>query len=85
MSTSCAGVDCYPHGLQSLSASHNPGGTMGATLRRLGGFALVPPPGPSKFVQPETALYDLDGAPQVCVSCIGFVSRWRSRTLMMHQ
>ena len=63
MSTSCAGVDCYPHGLQSLSARHTPGGTMEATLARLGGFALVPPPGPSKFVQPATALYDLDGAP----------------------
>ncbi|KAK9821465.1 hypothetical protein WJX81_005867 [Elliptochloris bilobata] len=34
---------------------------MEATLRRLGAFALVPPPGPSKFVKPETALYDLDG------------------------
>ncbi len=62
MSTSAAGVDCYPYGLRSLSAAHNPGGTMEATLRRLGRFEVVPPPGPSKFVQPETVLYDLDGA-----------------------
>ena len=62
MSTSAAGVDCYPYGLRSLSVAHNPGGTMEATLRRLGRFEVVPPPGPSKFVQPETVLYDLDGA-----------------------
>jgi hypothetical protein len=64
MSASVDGVDCYPYGLRSLSAEHNPGGTMAATLRRLGRFKLVPPPGPSKFVEPETAMYELDGAPE---------------------
>ncbi len=63
MSASVDGVDCYPYGLRSLSSEHNPGGTMAATLRRLGRFKLVPPPGPSKFVEPETAMYELDGAP----------------------
>ena len=64
MSASADGVDCYPYGLRSLSAEHNPGGTMAATLRRLGRFKVVPPPGPSRFVEPETAMYELDGAPE---------------------
>ena len=46
-----------------LLAEHNPGGLMEATLRRLGEVDIVPSPGESKFVHPQTVMYHLDGAP----------------------
>ena len=36
---------------------------MEATLRRLGEVDIVPSPGESKFVHPQTVMYHLDGAP----------------------
>ncbi|CAL5228647.1 g11815 [Coccomyxa viridis] len=51
----------YPHGLKSMSKEHNPGGTMEKTLQRLGEVDIIPPPGPSKFVAPQTVMYHLDG------------------------
>lgn len=36
---------------------------MEATLKRLGDVEVIPPPeGGSKFVQPQTVMYHLDGA-----------------------
>ncbi|BDA45428.1 probable uridine diphosphate glucose pyrophosphatase NUDT14 at C-terminar half [Coccomyxa sp. Obi] len=52
--------DLYPHGLMSFSKEHNPGGLMEATLRRLGEVEVVPSPGESKFVHPQTVMYHLD-------------------------
>ena len=43
------------------TAEHNPGGTMDKTLQRLGEVDIIPPPGPSKFVAPQTVMYHLDG------------------------
>jgi hypothetical protein len=35
---------------------------MEATLRRLGEVEIIPSPGESKFVHPQTVMYHLDGA-----------------------
>ena len=45
------------------SVEHNPGGIMEKTLQRLGEIDIIPPPGPSKFVSPQTVMYHLDGEP----------------------
>ncbi|CAL8470972.1 g10514 [Coccomyxa elongata] len=45
----------------SFSKEHNPGGLMEATLKRLGEVDIVPSPGESKFVHPQTVMYHLDG------------------------
>ena len=42
---------------------HNPGGIMEKTLQRLGQIDIIPPPGPSRFVSPQTVMYHLDGEP----------------------
>ena len=34
---------------------------MEKTLQRLGEVDIIPPPGPSKFVAPQTVMYHLDG------------------------
>ena len=34
---------------------------MEKTLQRLGEVEIIPPPGPSKFVAPQTVMYHLDG------------------------
>ena len=36
---------------------------MEMTLQRLGEVNIIPPPGPSKFVSPQTVMYHLDGEP----------------------
>ena len=36
---------------------------MEKTLQRLGEVDIIPPPGPSKFVAPQTVMYHLDGDP----------------------
>jgi hypothetical protein len=36
---------------------------MAATLKRLGDLEVVPSPGDSKFVRPQTIFYHLDGGP----------------------
>ncbi len=46
-------------------AEHNPGGLMEATLKSLGEVDIVPSPGESKFVHPQTVMYHLDGATPV--------------------
>ncbi len=35
---------------------------MEKTLQRLGEVDIIPPPGPSKFVAPQTVMYHLDGS-----------------------
>lgn len=47
----------YPHGLRSLAAENR---TMKATIARLGHIQLKDF-SPSKFVRPETVIYELDG------------------------
>lgn len=34
---------------------------MEKTLQRLGPVDIIPPPGPSRFVAPQTVMYHLDG------------------------
>lgn len=61
MSRSFASEDFYKHGLQSLSAEGNPSGTMAKAMQRLGTVSLQPMPGESKFVKPESVIYEMDG------------------------
>ena len=73
-----------------LRAEHNPGGVMAATLKRLGPLEVVPSPGESKFVRPETIYYHLDGAYQTqhspCLVCSGYheaaVAGWHAQGWM---
>ena len=41
---------------------------MEKTLQRLGEVDIIPPPGPSKFVAPQTVMYHLDGSLPIKVS-----------------
>ena len=58
-----------------VTAEHNPGGIMEATLKRLGDVEVIPTPGDSKFVRPQTVMYHLDGALRGFLSsgCLGLL------------
>lgn len=56
MSAQSSVVEHYPHGLVSLSKAS----TMADNLKRLGSVSMVEFE-VSKFIQPQTVLYDLDG------------------------
>lgn len=44
-------------------AEGNPSGTMAKAMQRLGTVSLQPMPGESKFVKPESVIYEMDGDP----------------------
>ena len=69
MQAGCSNMHVHP-------VEHSPGGVMEKTLQRLGKIDIIPPPGPSRFVSPQTVMYHLDGEPPS-----GPLASWQNRSI----